>query len=126
MQAESPKRSFAGMFQIRSEQIEAFERDQFERLVDRLCAFLRAQFPDAERAPAAEIRVGLERMLPRASDYGLENEQELAIFAVSAWLMGLDFDATHPEAQAVLISQRTSAEKAEWLASYTRRIFERA
>jgi hypothetical protein len=114
------------MFRLRSEQIGAFAQAQSQRLVVRLCAFLRSHFPDAEHAPEPEMKVGLARVIQKAARYGVENEQGQAVFCVAAWLLGEDFDVDHPQAQTILSSDRLSEEeKVSWLGEYTREVFAR-
>ena len=114
------------MYKVRSAQMSAFEKDQYERFIDRITAHLREQFPDAAALPVDELRIGVAAQLKRADEYGLDLEQEQAIYATSAWLLGEDFDKRFPAAEAVLSSSRlTSFEKQQWLEEFTREIFAR-
>jgi|ERR1022692_2537454 hypothetical protein len=114
------------MFQLRSEQIDAFAHAHSESFLLRLRAFMRAHFPDTQLVSDAELKVGLERVLRKAALYGLDGEQEQASFSVASWLLGEDFDKDHPQAQAFLSSDRLSSEeKGSWLDQYVRQVFQR-
>lgn len=114
------------MFQLRSEHMDAFARDQREAFADRVAAHLREHFPDAAALPWQELKAGAAKQVRKAEGYGLELEQELATYATSAWLLGEDFDQRMPAAGAVLSSVKLSGEeKRQWLEEYTREIFAR-
>jgi hypothetical protein len=114
------------MIQLRAEQIQCFAEAQAAGFLARLEAFLRAQFPDTVSVSQPEMHSTLESVVQRASAYGLEGEQEQAVFAVAAWLMGENFAVEHSRVHAALSSsQYSSAEKSSWLDRYVHEMFDR-
>jgi hypothetical protein len=113
------------MIVFRKEQLDSLSRNQENRFVDRLVAFLQEQFPDAAAEPVHELRPGVEDQTRKAAKYGLELEQEQAVYVTSAWLLGADFDAHFPAAQHMLESpDYTPEQKSDWLEAWTVKMFE--
>jgi hypothetical protein len=114
------------MVNIREQQMDEFARNQREGFVDRVTVHLRAHFPDAAVVPWAELRAGVAAQIARGERYGLELEQENAVYVTAAWLLGEDFDTRMPAAEAVLSSPNLSGEeKRRWLDEFTRELFMR-
>jgi hypothetical protein len=114
------------MITFRKDQLDALSRNQEKRFVDRLVAFLQQQFPDAAAEPANKLRPGVEEQTRKAGKYGLELEQEQAVYVTSAWLLGADFDTRFPAAAEVLPSPQLSGEeKRAWLEEWTQEMFNR-
>lgn len=91
---------------------EDVRRAQFER---KLAGFVREKFPEEQghRVSRTEARIGLQAA--RARQHGLDTEQSIAIYVVTAWIMGEDFDERLSAAGDVLNSKFSPEEKADWL-----------
>jgi len=69
----------------------------------RVQAAVAQQFPDQAAAlPEEAFAKEVEDLVQRAGAYGLTDERSAAVFVVTAWLLGEDFDAQYPELKALL------------------------
>lgn len=109
---------------LRREMYDAFSavaRSDFRRS---LIAFLAEQFESARAMPPAELASAVDLCIGKAESYGLTRGEDVATFAVTAYLLGLDFDRDFPAATNVLLSPvLTSADKAQWLCEWTAELF---
>jgi hypothetical protein len=91
----------------------------------RLARFLREQFPEEGGADDAQFRNEIRAQIGAARSYGFETEQQFATYLVAACALGVDFDRRFPATEQVLASTfLTGDEKARWLDSWTRALFE--
>lgn len=99
---------------------------QFEQLSDsvmtsRLIAALRQKFPaeiDAEEPQ--QLSEIVTEQLNVARQYGLLSEYSIAIFVVTAWVLGLGFDTRIPAVAECLANEDMNEEdKALWLEQYS-------
>ncbi len=112
------------MFKIRKEQMDAQSKAVRENFEDRLIEFLCGEFPEAKEAPPAKLRLAVREQIDHATAYGLKEERYVAVYLVTAWLLGQKFDTEFPAAQEILSSKmRTPAAKAEDLEKLTQRLF---
>jgi hypothetical protein len=112
------------MFKIRKEQMDAQSKAVREHYEDRLYDFLCEEFPEAKDDPPAELRAEIHRQVEKAKTYGLESEQDVALYLTSAWMLGKEFDTEFPAANEILKSpMRSPAMKAEDLSKLTERLF---
>ena len=110
---------------IRRSQFDAFRPSVEETFEARLASFLREQFPETAGADEAQFRVEIRAQINASRSYGLETEQQIATYVVSACALGTDFDKRFPAAEQVLTFAFLSAEeKTKWLESWTRVLFE--
>jgi hypothetical protein len=110
--------------QIRKEQIHSFRQASEQDYEVRLVHFLKGRFPDAARAPEATLIEGIRPQVTNARSYGLITEQQIAIYVTAAWLLGADFNSEYPAALQVLISGAPADEKSDWLARFTKQLFD--
>ena len=110
--------------QIRKGQMDAFEQAANRDYEMRLVRFLQSQFPDAAREREASLVDGVRPQIANARRYGLLTEQQIATYVTSAWLLGSDFDGEFPAAREMLISGAPADEKSDWLARFTKALFE--
>lgn len=104
--------------------LDAFARAQEEDFEDRLVAFLRRQFPDASEMPERDFRVGVRAQMLRAAGYGMDAEQDIAVYCTVGWLLGEDFPEEFPAAGAALVNPEFSSHlKAEWLGNWVDKLF---
>lgn len=112
------------MFKIRKEQMDAQHKAVRESFEDRLIEFLCGEFPEAKEAPPEKLRLAVREQIDHALGYGLSEERYVAVYLVTAWLLGQKFDTEFPAAQEILTSKmRSSAMKAEDLQKLTERLF---
>lgn len=113
------------MFKMRQEQENALGQAKESEFLRRLAGFLREEFPDAHEMSDADLEMGVKQQTTRARSYGLENEDEIATYTVTAWQLGENFDTEFPAAQYILKSpDYTPAEKSDWLEAWTVKMFE--
>jgi hypothetical protein len=96
--------------------------DSFKsRLVD----FLHESFPESKEAPVAEMKKTIHTVLQKAIGYGLDNEADLAIYVITAYILGENFDEEVPEARQLLQDTRYSSnQKATQLETWTRQVMQ--
>lgn len=110
---------------IRRSQFDAFQRSVEETFEARLTSFMREQFPETAGAGEAQFRDEIRAQINASRSYGLETEQQIATYVVSAWGLGTDFNKRFPAAEQVLTSAFLSAEeKTKWLDGWTRVLFD--
>lgn len=95
--------------------------DEFEvRLID----FLYTQFPESKQEPVADMKKIAHEEVLNAKKYGLETEQQIATYFLTAWLLGEHFDTDFPAAKQMLNSSASADAKAQWLEDWTTKMFE--
>jgi hypothetical protein len=96
--------------------------DSFKsRLVD----FLHESFPESKSAPVAEMKKTIHTVLQKAIGYGLDNEADLAIYVITAYVLGENFDKEVPEARQLLQDRSyTSNQKATQLETWTKQVMQ--
>jgi hypothetical protein len=82
---------------------------QEERFYQRFSRFLRENFPDERDVSAAHHRAIHEPLVVKARSYGLETEQQIAIYLLVAKVQGKDFDTALQGAKAILLSNDLEA-----------------
>jgi hypothetical protein len=104
----------------------AISNSQFTKMgeasfIERMKEVLLETVPAAVRAiPPAELDAEILRQVHRADTYGLRSEASAAIYVVTAWMLGLDFNTRFEDVHATLGSRwLTQAQKSEWLQSFT-------
>jgi hypothetical protein len=90
----------------------------------RLTRFLQEQFADAAKEPTNRLRPDVAAQIGKARGYGLLSEQEVAIYVITAWLLGQSFDREFPAAHEVLTSPVSAELKAHFLEQWSRQMFE--
>ncbi len=108
------------MLILSEQQLAALNAESEKLYLDRLLALLGECFPDAAEVPAAELRQAVGEEIEKARGYGLLHEDEIAVYVVTAWQLGRDFDRFFPAATLVLESEDYSGpEKRDWLQEWT-------
>lgn len=108
------------MFIINNHTMEAFAARQEAEYVDRVIGFLQEQFKNAASKDPASLRQPVQEQITRGKAYGLETEYQGCIYVTTAWILGTDFDQSHPAAADVLSrSDLTPDQKTQWLQDYT-------
>ena len=112
------------MFTIRSQQINTLGQANEDEFVRRLSSFLRGEFPEAREMPATELELSIKNQVTRAGSYGLDYEDQIATYTLTAWQLGEDFDTQFPAARHMLKSLNyTPEEKTAWLEAWTVKMF---
>jgi hypothetical protein len=87
---------------------------------ERVKNYLYETFPDAQDIPNEQMISTVLDLLEKAYAYGFEAEDDLAIYIVTAYLLGVNFDSEFPAAKHILTDPAFSAnEKAEQLQFWT-------
>ncbi|QHT71201.1 hypothetical protein GXP67_33390 [Rhodocytophaga rosea] len=90
---------------------------------ERLVSYLYETFPDAQDIPNEQMLSTVLNLLEKASHYGFEAEDDQAVYIVTAYLLGVDFDNEFPAAAHILTDPAFSAaEKAEQLQTWTQEL----
>ncbi len=91
----------------------------------RLLNFLHVLFPESAQIPDEELTKTLQSLLEKASGYGFEAENDLAVYIITAYLLGVDFDTEFPVVSKILSQPaQTASEKAKNLQSWTRQLLQ--
>jgi len=104
--------------------MDAFRRAAEHDYEIRLVRFLQGRFPDAAREPEPSMVEGVRAQVASARGYGLITEQQIATYVTAAWLLGDDFDREFPAAAELLSSTAKAEEKSDWLAQFTKKLFQ--
>lgn len=113
------------MLQITPEQWPGIAADGRRAFVIRVAAFLRANVPGMAGEPDRTLHPQVEAQIVRAFGYGLESEQAVATYVVTAAWLGPEFDTRFPAAAAVLNARdMDEGRKADWLDAWTIELFE--
>jgi hypothetical protein len=95
------------------------------QLTNQMVALLHEAFPESRSEPAAELYKGVRGVMQKAVAYGIDNEGDLGIYVITAYILGGDFDEEVPEAGAFLRNPRyTSHQKAAQLESWAQQAVE--
>lgn len=112
------------MLILSENQLAALNAEFEKAYLERLLLLLREYFSDTAEVPTAELRQGVVEEIDKARGYGLLNEDEIAVYVVTAWQLGRDFDGFFPAAKLVLGSNDYGgAEKRDWLQGWTLAMF---
>ena len=112
------------MLTIRKSLLDAFAQGQESDFEERLVKFLRHNFDDAALEEKSKLLAGVRALVRQAGAYGIETEQDIAVFCTTAWLLGDDFPEEFPAAGQALVNPEFSGHlKAEWLANWTEKLF---
>ena len=113
------------MLEITPQQLAVLSAQSRRDYVRRLATFLRQEVNELATMPDDALLAETEAQIVKAWNYGLESEQAVATYAVSAALLGADFDTAFLPTAAVLQSRDMSgAAKARWLESWSVELFE--
>lgn len=104
---------------IRPQQIETFEQQQEASFLDRLVRFLHQHFPESAQEPQDAFRQTLKTLAQQSEAWGLTNEDEIARYCITAWLLGVDFVEEFPVASEILgntgmIAEERSTRLLDW------------
>lgn len=112
------------MFQLRESHVEALGNRPLREFEREFIEFLREEFDDAKELPPCELKDAVHKNVLMAQSFGLKLERHLAMYLVTAWVLGSDFHSEFPAAHAMLNSPRHPASvKVDWLENWTRQIF---
>jgi hypothetical protein len=89
------------------------------QLTQQMVALVHETFPESESEPAAELYQGDRGVMQKAVVYGIDNQEDLATYVLTSYILGGDFDEAVAEAGAFLRSPRyTSHQKAAQMESW--------
>jgi hypothetical protein len=100
---------------------EAVFAEEAERLYEeRVVNFLRERFPDARALPRRDVAKVVHEQIGKAERYGMISERQVATYAMTAWILGVQFDETFPILRDALQDMYLDPErKAEILIKHT-------
>jgi hypothetical protein len=109
------------VFTISNEQMSKLGQALFE---ERMVRLIREDYPEhaaafTDQALTAEIW----RQAGRAQGYGLEDEQAVATYVMTAWLLGPEFDLVPAMVQVLNAPELSAASKAKALRDFTLSVF---
>jgi transcriptional regulator of aromatic amino acid metabolism len=85
--------------------------------------FLYEAFPDSKSVPSQQMKASIHMVLQKGVQYGLNNEEDLAVYAITSYVLGENFDEEVPEAAMVLQNKNySSRQKAELLESFAKQV----
>jgi hypothetical protein len=102
-------------FKIGERQISAFREDAESRYVDSVVTFLKSNIPKAAEDKPETLNAFVAAMVKKAKGYGLATQREAAIYVITAYLLGENFDESFERGRRVLHSSLPGADKAEML-----------
>ena len=108
------------MIRIRLEQFRLMGQEEFGV---RMAALLAEQFSDAAELCRDELLTGVREQVVRAQRYGFLAEQDVAVYVLTAWLLGEDFDKELPAAEQILNSGDAPEVRATRLEEWTQALF---
>jgi hypothetical protein len=109
---------------IRDRQLGFLAQQSEADYVERLTRFLQNEFPDASTEPVLTLLVEVASQVRKARSYEITSEQDIAIYVITAWLLGVDFDTGFPAAENVLTAAVPGEMKAKFLEDWTHQLFE--
>ena len=105
------------MLKIRETQVEQLA--PFRR---RMRDLLRQHFADARAMSARKLDAAISRQTRAARSHGLWTERQLAVYILTAFLLGEEFDTRFPAAGSVLDSTLPPDAKVGWLEQWSKEI----
>ena len=112
------------MLTIGPETFAAARREEEESYIGRLIAVLRETVPDLAAEPPAQMDAQVRLQIEAARSHGLQSEQAVAAYVMTAAQLGPDFVDQFPAIQQILLDDATDAKKADNLERFTVALFE--
>lgn len=91
--------------------------------MQKLARVLREAVPDLADEPEPDFSAQVRLLIEAARSYGMEAEQTIGAYAITAGLLGLDFVDEHQAAHDILTSHETEFKKAELLEAFALELF---
>ena len=107
------------MLKLREAQI-----DQLAPFRRRMRDLLRRHFPETREVPARQTDAAISRQVKAGRAHGLWTERQLAIYVLTAFLMGENFNTQFPAVEAVLGSDLPPDGKADWVEAWSKEMFD--
>lgn len=95
-----------------------------EVFVRKLSDFIRQNVPGMSAEPPDRMRTQILALKKDANSYGLQTEQGIAAYAVTAAFLGVNFPDRFAGARKILFARETEERKAELLSAFTITLFE--
>ena len=112
------------MMEIGPRAFGALQQESERAFVVKLGTVLRTEVPSLAHEPEPEFSRQVESIIRRARDFGLESEQSIGAYAMTAGMLGLDFPDHFAGARQILESSQDEDSKAELLEHFTLAVFE--
>jgi hypothetical protein len=95
------------------------------QLTNKMVALVHETFPESKSEPAAELYSGVRGVMQKAVIYGIDNQEDLATYVLTSYILGGDFDEAVTEAGTFLRNPRyTSHQKAAQMESWAQQAVE--
>ncbi len=102
----------------------ALAADEEEKFISKACAALVNAIPSLASEPESQLRGQVKALVNQARNYGMKNEEEIAVYLTTAGLMGVEFVSRFRGARDILEGRESGARKAELLEGLTIAILE--
>ena len=97
----------------------ALAAEEEEKFVSEASAALVNTIPSLASVPAAQLRGQVQALVSQARNFGINSEEDIAVYLATAGLMGLDFPDRFSAAREILEGRESGARKAELLEGLT-------
>lgn len=101
-----------------------FDKKEEQEFLERLAEFLRTKAPEMHDVDPDEHYRMTRTIVAKAREFGFRRENDIAIFATCASLLGPDFHETMGGAREILESDNSAEYRAKLLEYFTREMFE--
>lgn len=112
------------MYNVPASVFGAFEAEETEKYLTELSNFLCDVVPSLAEETQDNMARSLKYILDRARGYGIVSEQGIAKYAISAGILGLNFDTDFPGAGQILRDKMMEQDKVELLENFTLNLLE--
>ncbi len=112
------------MLTISPNTFDAFSSVEEQKFNARLAEFLREEVPGFAQLPQETLLKQVSAVVSSAREFGMESEEAVACYALTAAHLGPDFPDKFPGARQILDAPISDDEKAEHLEAYSVSLFE--
>ena len=107
------------MLNISDQVMGRFEEQSEQRFIAKLAAFLKAKVPSIASENPSTVFAQCKSLKDKANSFNMRSEQAVAVFGLTAALLGLDFVERFRGARQILYSSAAENHKAELLEGFT-------
>jgi hypothetical protein len=113
------------VFEIGPEALRALHSQSEHDFAVKLARTLHDTVPELASETPGSLVATVKTLVARARTYGLTTERSIAVYALTAAYVGIDFDTAFDPASAVLSARDMSEDqKTMWLEDWTTQLFE--
>ncbi|MDR3752325.1 MAG: hypothetical protein P4K93_03140 [Terracidiphilus sp.] len=104
---------------IRDDQFSTLQAEGGAGYIRSLVQFLRDEVPGTAEEDEKYLLDFVKAMVEKAKGYGLKTKRDAAVYVISAYMLGRDFEEDLQVAKRVLSSSLPGPDKAKWLQDAT-------